>query len=533
MEAMDLSPVAVAVPWRTPEALIDPTLELPCTHQRQAERLTWELTDASPLQDTVMLENVHLEARHARASGRGVGAMLDETLEILRQQEARRAKAEADRRTAEEQEAMRKAAEQREKERAEAARLAAEAEKAEREKSEQARIAEELRNAAQAHEAAQAAAASAAVAAAAPLLPATSAASTAGAAAAPAASIANPAAPIISNTAPTDVPKLEAEWEASRASAQRDDALAQVHAKAAIRSIKMLISQVARVHSVVWERGDMVSDVLSKLTTDDERRAACAAVAKKVLNLGEMMVDKQPGMAYALSGFLLHVGEHHPLVWECLNVQMQAACCYCVPCHVKRPPSGSNDEHKALLGYRKKGDGKTWEDKKDFYTRVAGQVALYSALLQQAQVSHFTPPSEALTMRPVANPLGMPTAWAWLARMVNQPPAGVTATTLLAFLKPSAHALLAAYPRQFPKLLRFLSTTYSAKIHAKFDGAEKPPEEQAAIMTLDAWVKDTLKLLGSGRSQRQMCEALLPKEAVDMPAFKPPDDTSGGGNDFD
>jgi len=326
----------------------------------------------------------------------------------------------------------------------------------------------------------------------------------------------------------TDHAGLGAEWQAARADAERSDGLMGTRGKPAQRQAKMLCSQVTRVHSVVWQRGDAVAGILSNEQADaDTHRAVCAAVTQKVISLGEMMVEKQPGMAYALAGFVLHVGEQHPTLWDCVQKQLQAACCYCVPYFPAKPAGGSNDDHLLLLGYRFKSDGKTFEAKKDHYARAAGHVTLYAALLQQSWVAHFRPPREDMQRRPVSNPLGVAAAWTWLARLVNQPPRQITATLLLAFLKPSAHALLAAYPKQFPKLLRFLASTYSAKIHAKVDGSDKPPEEQAALMTLDSWLKDTLAGLTASR------QIPPPKEMLDMPEFKPPDDTrDSSGNDF-
>ena len=55
---------------------------------------------------------------------------------------------------------------------------------------------------------------------------------------------------------------------------------------------------------------------------------------------------------------------------------------------------------------------------------------------------------EHMEMRAVANPLGAKFAWAWLARTLNQRPRPITATLLLAFLKPTAHLLGVAYPKQ-------------------------------------------------------------------------------------
>ena len=71
---------------------------------------------------------------------------------------------------------------------------------------------------------------------------------------------------------------------------------------------------------------------------------------------------------------------------------------------------------------------------------------------------------EHMEMRAVANPLGAKFAWAWLARTLNQKPRPITATILLAFLKPTAHVLGPAYPQQFPKLLRFVQGPYLGQI---------------------------------------------------------------------
>ena len=59
----------------------------------------------------------------------------------------------------------------------------------------------------------------------------------------------------------------------------------------------------------------------------------------------------------------------------------------------------------ALLGYRFKSDGKTFEAKKDHYARAAGHVTLYAALLQQSWVAHFRPPREDMQRRPVCDAL--------------------------------------------------------------------------------------------------------------------------------
>jgi nucleoporin GLE1 len=217
------------------------------------------------------------------------------------------------------------------------------------------------------------------------------------------------------------------------------------------------------------------------------------------------------------------VGEASPGVWTSLEEQLRERCCYIVPHYVRRPASGSSDEWMELLGYAKRASGVGWESKQDYYARMAGFVTLYAALLQQATVPHFTPPAEAMQTRPVTNPLGVAAAWRWLARLLNQKPHRISATILLAFLKPSAHALARAYPRQFPKLLRTIDSAYIPKIHALIDAADAP-EEQAALSNFKTWLANALAELAARRPLKEPAEA-------EMPVFKEPDNTGDPGDD--
>lgn len=44
----------------------------------------------------------------------------------------------------------------------------------------------------------------------------------------------------------------------------------------------------------------MIAELIAGLGGTEERRAVCASVGKKMIDQGEMMVDKQPGMACTL-----------------------------------------------------------------------------------------------------------------------------------------------------------------------------------------------------------------------------------------
>ena len=65
------------------------------------------------------------------------------------------------------------------------------------------------------------------------------------------------------------------------------------------------------------------SPLRSAQDADAAARACCFAIAKRLIGQGEMLVDKQPGMAYALAGLALHIGEKEPILWQTLDAQLK------------------------------------------------------------------------------------------------------------------------------------------------------------------------------------------------------------------
>ena len=218
--------------------------------------------------------------------------------------------------------------------------------------------------------------------------------------------------------------------------------------------------------------------------------------------------------------------------------------------------------YKESIGYVRRADGLAFEKKESYYNRMAGFVLLFAATLQMQAVPHFEAaargePGDRMQSRPVANPLGAKAAWQWLARSLNQRPRPITATLLLAFLKPTAHVLAAAYPTQFPKLLRFVKET-CAPLPALLCPADgwlspriraMPPtplpryrpdkvaemcdrlgddaaEERAGMRLLDSYVDTTLKELRRNQGK------LPPPDEADMPQVKEPDDTRDANDDW-
>ena len=139
---------------------------------------------------------------------------------------------------------------------------------------------------------------------------------------------------------------------------------------------------------------------------------------------------------------------------------------------------------------------------------------------------NFNGPSFA-GLRPVVNPLGAAHCWAWLARVLNQKPRKITATLLLAMLKPTSHMLADKYPKQFKKLLRFIEKNYLEQIKAKLvEWGNDAAEEKVSEALLRAYVTETLDdLRGLGK--------LEPPVETNMDEIKPPDDLSNAGGDYD
>ena len=240
---------------------LDPAAPTPLSSQRDAARImAWSEEPSTSNSPPPTLQKTLLAEAHAAARGaRSVGTTLDQTLEILRQQQERReaamSAAQKERAAAEAKareeaaKAAAAAAAAAEAQRAADAKKAADAAEAQRKKQEAdaARLQAEQQKQQQQQQ--QAATSNAAATEAAP-------------SSAPTPAAAKPAV----GSAGTDgfaksTPEsLHAEWAAARSAVERDAAVNKRAGGAGGRKVTMLVSQVARVHSVVWEKAMDVLD---------------------------------------------------------------------------------------------------------------------------------------------------------------------------------------------------------------------------------------------------------------------------------
>jgi hypothetical protein len=179
----------------------------------------------------------------------------------------------------------------------------------------------------------------------------------------------------------------------------------------------------------------------------------------KIVGQADAQVAHVRGFAYALAELMAALAPAHPALLPLLRASLQACCVLCVPKYLPYTPSAypSQDAYFEAMGYVREGGGTGaeggaggFESTDAFAMRTAGCVALYAALLQMD-----APGSSAggggfgsrVDMRGFGNgggggggagPAGalLPSAWAFLARLLNKlPPTRLVATALDAFLQ--------------------------------------------------------------------------------------------------
>ena len=120
----------------------------------------------------------------------------------------------------------------------------------------------------------------------------------------------------------TDVRALQSEWdEAVRAVSRYEKVRLGGPAGIAVRRVASLVGQTARFRYVVWEKAQGISAELAQLRAggDEAVNAGCASLAAKLIAQGILLVEKNPGMAYALGDLVLAVGAHVPAIWPCVQ----------------------------------------------------------------------------------------------------------------------------------------------------------------------------------------------------------------------
>ncbi|KAI3637160.1 hypothetical protein MIR68_004866 [Amoeboaphelidium protococcarum] len=187
------------------------------------------------------------------------------------------------------------------------------------------------------------------------------------------------------------------------------------------------------------------------------------AFAKAVTTQAMREVSVNLSKAFPLAALIQLMLCEHPLLLQYLLGKMYKKCIYVVPAYAKRLPSDQNGDDDLRARMRmKKVDGK-WESDAQYQERMAGIVALFTA------ITVVDPTQFTLN---VSNPaqLSLKDLWSYMARLLNQTPRKITPNLLEIALKLGGHQLLRTYGQQAHKLIQFIDKDYMSRI--KSEGTE-------------------------------------------------------------
>ncbi|KAJ1950871.1 hypothetical protein FBU59_000481 [Linderina macrospora] len=215
-----------------------------------------------------------------------------------------------------------------------------------------------------------------------------------------------------------------------------------------IRSVGQLVSTMEGVRRV--------SQHIMQIIAEAERYGEAVHLwvlnlaAKAIVKQAEAEVSAKLSAAYPLAAMAVEVMERYPMLAELIFVRLVKKCPYVVPQYMARKPGQSVNEYLKSMGYKEHDDDEL-EASAAYESRMVGMVALFAAIVQTT-----TPAS--------GNPMSVHYGWTWMARMMNLAPRVISPGLVMTFVEIAGTTMMAAYGKQFKKLLRILATHWVPKI---------------------------------------------------------------------
>ena len=197
-------------------------------------------------------------------------------------------------------------------------------------------------------------------------------------------------------------------------------------------------------------------------------------MASKLVAQGETRVRLQLSSAFSFAGVILRLSVDDPLFFSLFLATLCERCIYAVPVYLDRRHYPDLRAYMRAIGYLEVTDDRgqpAWEEEDAYFERQQGYVALLAAVLQ-AGATH-------------PHLHGLPHAWQWLARVLNQEPRTATAAVLFAFLSTAGHALSRAYRGQMAKVLTYLQREMMPRMVRM---GTKTPARKASVARLQLWL---------------------------------------------
>jgi len=223
--------------------------------------------------------------------------------------------------------------------------------------------------------------------------------------------------------------------------------------RATDKFITLNVQQISATLDQVRAKVSALSGFIAQQPQGPLRTYSMLTLASKLISQCEVQITRLHSFAFPLGEVAVGVGVAHPEFLAILIARLNGICPLTVPKHLGYRPESDEDEYLRAVGYRITIDdeGKVEKESTDeFISRCQGYLLFYAAMTQSDVP---------------ANPLGLGSAWAYLAKTINALPATrLTAVAVESFVKVAGFKLAAVYKGQFLKLLQVLDSSFLGEL---------------------------------------------------------------------
>ncbi|KAJ2461406.1 hypothetical protein GGF42_000201 [Coemansia sp. RSA 2424] len=209
-----------------------------------------------------------------------------------------------------------------------------------------------------------------------------------------------------------------------------------------------------------WVFVNRCTSTISEILAESKRHGAdihswmLNLTAKAIVKQAEKEASIAQHAAYPLATTAVLIMQAYPQLADMLMIRLVKKCPYIVPQYFSRQPGQSIEDYLRSIGYKGKEDDEL-ESENIYNERMTGMVALYAAIVQIASANG----------KP--NPFPVSHGWTWMARLLNLAPRSISPLLVHTFLSVAGASLMAAYGKQFRKLLDVLANSWIPSISAK------------------------------------------------------------------
>ncbi|KAJ2747301.1 Nuclear pore complex nucleoporin component [Coemansia sp. BCRC 34301] len=209
-----------------------------------------------------------------------------------------------------------------------------------------------------------------------------------------------------------------------------------------------------------WVFVNRCTSTISEILAESKRHGADVhswmlnLTAKAIVKQAEKEASIAQHAAYPLATTAVLIMQTYPQLADMLMIRLVKKCPYVIPQYFRKQSGQSIEDYLRSTGYKGKEDDEL-ESENIYAERMAGMVALFAAIVQIPSANG----------KP--NPFPISHGWTWIARLLNSAPRSISPLLVHTFLSVAGASLMAAYGKQFKKLLDTLISHWIPSITAK------------------------------------------------------------------